>query len=349
MSSVLITGASKGIGRATATELAQRGHRVIATARNPRTLDDLDVDQRLSLDVTNQASVQAAVEQAGEIDVLISNAGVIFTAAAEASPPTEIERLFAQNTVGAIRVVQAVLPQMRERKKGRLLFVSSVAGRAVVPGSSAYSATKWALEAFAETLALELATFGIDVSLAEPGAVSSGALDDVLTYSLPDDPYAAQLTRRGTGSEMISPERVASALADLVERTTVPLRVLVGAWAERVIAARNAAPYDQPFSRPPASTKEYLVVLNIMTPDSADPAEVDRVRTAQGARVKELTAAGYVVRLWKPATDGTTIALCRATDETDLRTNALDTLPTHTWQTLEVTELRPHPSDPVLT
>ena len=214
----------------------------------------------------------------------------------------------------------------------------------MLPGSGAYSATKWALEAFAEALSLELATFGIDVSLAEPGPVSSGALDDVLTYRLPHDPYAAQLARRGTPSGMISPERVATALADLVERPTVPLRVPVGAWAEHIIAARNAAPYDQPFSRP-TTTNEFLVTLNIVIPDSADPAEVDRVRTAQGARVKELTAAGYVLRLWKPAADGTTIALCSAADETDLRA-ALDTLPTHKWHTLDVTELRPHPSEP---
>jgi muconolactone delta-isomerase len=93
---------------------------------------------------------------------------------------------------------------------------------------------------------------------------------------------------------------------------------------------------------------EFLAVINIVIPGSADPAEVDRVRTAQGARVKELTAAGYVLRLWKRAADGTTIALCRAADETDLRAKALDTLPTHEWQTLEITELRPHPSDPAL-
>jgi NADP-dependent 3-hydroxy acid dehydrogenase YdfG len=165
MSSILITGASKGIGRAAAAELARRGHRVVATARDPRTLDGLDVDQRLRLDVTDHA----AVEQAGEVDVLISNAGVIFRAAVEASPAAEIERLYAQNTVGAIRVTQAVLPQMRQRKKGRLLFVSSVAGRTVLPGNAAYTATKWALEAFAETLAIEVAGFGIDVTLRCPG------------------------------------------------------------------------------------------------------------------------------------------------------------------------------------
>src|SRR5690348_16073127 len=131
MSSILITGASKGIGRATAAELARRGHRVVATARDPRTLDGLDADLRLCLDVTDQASVDAAVGQASEIDVFISNAGVIFRAAVEASPAAEIERLYAQNTIGAIRVTQAVLPQMRQRGKGRLLFVSSVAGRTV--------------------------------------------------------------------------------------------------------------------------------------------------------------------------------------------------------------------------
>jgi muconolactone delta-isomerase len=91
---------------------------------------------------------------------------------------------------------------------------------------------------------------------------------------------------------------------------------------------------------------EFLAVINIVIPDSADPAEVDRVRTAQGVRVKELIAAGYVLRLWRRAADGTTIALCHATDETDLRAKVLDTLPTHKWQTLEITELRPHPSDP---
>ena len=250
MSSILITGASKGIGRAAAAELARRGHRVVATARDPRTLDGLDVDQALRLDVTDQASVDAAVGEAGEIDVLISNAGVIFRAAVEASPAAEIERLYAQNTVGAIRVTQAVLPQMRQRKKGRLLFVSSVSGRAFVPGQAAYSATKAALEAFAETLAIEVAGFGIDVTLAEPGPVSSGALDDILVYRLPDDPYGALFAPGGIPSAMIiSLEQVAETLADLAEWPTVPLRVPVGHVAERVIAARNAAPYDQPFVR----------------------------------------------------------------------------------------------------
>jgi NAD(P)-dependent dehydrogenase (short-subunit alcohol dehydrogenase family) len=250
MSSILITGASKGIGRAAAVELAKRGHRVVATARDPRALDGLDVDQRLRLDVTDQASVDAAVAQAGQIDVLISNAGVIFRAAVEASPLAEIERLYAQNTVGAVRVAQALLPQMRERESGRLVFVSSVGGRTVFPGNAAYAATKWALEAFAEALAMELADFGIDVTLAQPGPVSSGALDDPLAYRLPgEDPYAHLFAQGIPKASMITSEEVATALADLAERPTVPLRVPVGAVAEKILAARDAAPYDRPFAR----------------------------------------------------------------------------------------------------
>jgi NADP-dependent 3-hydroxy acid dehydrogenase YdfG len=197
MSSILITGASKGIGRATAAELARCGHRIIATARDPHSLNDLDVDQRLRLDVTDQASVDGAMAQGGEIDILISNAGAIFAAAVEASPIGEIERVYAQNTAGAIRVTQAILPQMRQRRKGRLLFLSSVAGRTVQPGTAAYAATKWALEAFAEALAIELGGFGIDVGLVEPGPVSSGALDNMRAYNLPDDPYAALFAKGG--------------------------------------------------------------------------------------------------------------------------------------------------------
>jgi NADP-dependent 3-hydroxy acid dehydrogenase YdfG len=201
----------------------------------------------LRLDVTDQATVDAAIAAAGEVDSLISNAGVIFRAAVEASPLDEIERLYAQNTVGALRVTQALLPQMRSRDAGRLIYVSSVGGRIVIPGSSAYAATKWALEAFAESLAIELGGTGVDVTLAEPGAVSSGALDDVLTYSLPDDPYAARLAGEMPAEMFVTPEFVAGALAGLVEAPDVPLRVPVGPMAEAVLAGRDAALFDRPF------------------------------------------------------------------------------------------------------
>lgn len=237
MPSVLITGASKGIGRATAVEFASRGYEVIATARDVRSLEGLDVAKRLRLDVTDQATVDRAIADAGPIDVLVSNAGVIFMAAVEASPVHEIERLFAQNTFGAVRVAQAVLPQMRARGAGRLLFVSSVLGRIVLPGSAAYAATKWALEALVEGLAAETAAFGIAATLVEPGAVSSGALDDPLTYRLPDDPYADVLSNRLDPSAFASPASVAVAIADAADMESPPLRLPVGAMAQALLGS----------------------------------------------------------------------------------------------------------------
>jgi NADP-dependent 3-hydroxy acid dehydrogenase YdfG len=228
MSSVLITGASRGIGRAVATEFARRGHRVVATARDPRTLAELDVDQRLALDVTDDASVTAAVAAAGDIDIVVANSGAIFYAAVEATPLTEAQRLFNLNTVGAIRVAQAVLPRMRERGDGKLMFMSSVLGRVVFPPAAGYAATKWALEALVEALAIEVAPFGIQAALLEPGAVSSGALDDVTTYTLPEDPYAGILTNGGPRAGMITPEQVAAEVVDAAEKPQLPLRIPIG-------------------------------------------------------------------------------------------------------------------------
>jgi NAD(P)-dependent dehydrogenase (short-subunit alcohol dehydrogenase family) len=205
------------------------------------------VDQRLALDVTDDASVEAAIEAAGEIDVLISNAGVIFYAAVEATPPAEFERLLQHNTIGALRVAQAVLPQMRARGNGRLLFMSSIVGRIVLPPGAAYAATKWALEALVEALAIEVAPLGIHAALLEPGAVSSGALDDVQTYTLPNDPYAALLGVGGEAYALITPEQVAREVADAAENPEVPLRIPLGEPARQLLAARHAARDDLPF------------------------------------------------------------------------------------------------------
>ena len=247
MSSVLITGANRGIGRAVATEFARRGHRVVATARDPHSLSDLDVSERLALDVTSDASVTAAVEAAGDIDVLISNAGVIFYAAVEAIPLPELQRLFDLNTVGAIRVAQAVLPQMRARGDGKLLFMSSVVGRVVLSPGAAYASTKWALEALVEALAIEVAPLGVQAALLEPGAVSSGALDDVATYTLPNDPYVAMLKGGGPRAGMVTPEQVAAEIADAAEKPQMPLRIPIGDAARALLAARRTAPDDVPF------------------------------------------------------------------------------------------------------
>jgi NAD(P)-dependent dehydrogenase (short-subunit alcohol dehydrogenase family) len=248
MSSVLITGASRGIGRAIAITLADRGHRVIATARRTETLADLPVDQRLRLDVTDQESVDQAIRDAGEIDVLVSNAGETVRAPLESIPLSEVERLFQLNTLGALRVAQGVLPAMRARGAGRLIFVSSVQGRLVLPMIGPYAASKWALEALAETLAIETGHFGVKVSIVQPGAVSSGGGERAKVFLTENDPYTplyeALPVLRG---ESVTPQDVAAAVADTIEQPEPPLRVPVGLPAQRALRARKEAPESEPF------------------------------------------------------------------------------------------------------
>jgi NAD(P)-dependent dehydrogenase (short-subunit alcohol dehydrogenase family) len=247
MSTVLVTGAGRGIGRAITEEFIRRGHRVIGTARNTDSLDGLDLAQRLALDVTDDDSVHAAFEAAGDVDIVVINPAEIFYAAVEAIPLNELQRLFNLNTVGALRVAQAALPRMRARGEGKLLFMSSVLGRVTLPTGAAYAATKWALEALVEALAIEVASFGIQATLLEPGAVSSGALDDVTTYALPDDPYAGLAGDDDLREAMITPEHVATEIADAAEKPELPLRLPIGDPARAVLKARHAAPDDVPF------------------------------------------------------------------------------------------------------
>ena len=166
----------------------------------------------------------------------------------EATPPAAFARLLDLNTIGALRVAQAVLPGMRARGRGRLLFVSSVAGRIAQPRQGAYAATKWALEALVEALVIEAGPLGIEAALLEPGAVSSGALDHVTTYTLPGDPYAHLRTQGGARArQMITPEEVAAGIADAAQAPRLPLRIPLGRTACEVLAARRAAPDDRPF------------------------------------------------------------------------------------------------------
>jgi NADP-dependent 3-hydroxy acid dehydrogenase YdfG len=253
MRRILITGASRGIGRATAVALAAQGYEVIATARDVTTLEDVPATLRLSLDVTDQASVDAAIAAAGRVDVLVSNAGATVRAPVETVPLTAVQQLIELNTLGALRVAQAVLPSQRARGEGQLIFVSSIQGRLVIPLIGAYGASKWALEALAETLAIEARPFGVSVHILQPGAVASGGTERAQVYLDDANPYRPLLDKLGAvRADPITTEEVAAAVAATVDQGAhAPFRIPVGAPAEAVLAARKAAPEDAPFVAAP--------------------------------------------------------------------------------------------------
>jgi NADP-dependent 3-hydroxy acid dehydrogenase YdfG len=188
---VLITGCSSGIGRAAAASLQGAGLRVYATARRAETLADLAARgiATLPLDVTDETSMAeavAAVEaDAGAVGTLINNAGYGLYGPVEQVPMAEIRRQFETNFFGLVRLTQLVLPGMRRRHGGRILNVSSMGGRATLPGGAFYHASKYAVEAFSDALRMEVAQFGIEVVLIEPGPVQT-PWNDVAAGSLGD-------------------------------------------------------------------------------------------------------------------------------------------------------------------
>jgi len=241
---VLITGCSTGFGRASAIELARRGHAVVATARRPETLADLDVASKLALDVDSDASVAEAIAQAGELDALVNNAGWSAHGPIERVPLPEVRRMFETNFFGAARMIQAVVPPMRERKSGVIVNVSSMAGRAAAPLMGFYSASKFALEGISEALHFELGHFGIRVVVIEPGFVRSSFRANAARYGIDEPPYD-ELQRAWAGSEGAliggerpGPEIVGDAVADAVEGKRPALRWPVGKDAELVLKAR---------------------------------------------------------------------------------------------------------------
>ncbi|TAJ72594.1 MAG: SDR family oxidoreductase, partial [Gallionellaceae bacterium] len=178
---VLITGASSGIGLATALHFARQGHEVYAGVRNPATATELTeaiAKEKLAIravviDVNADTSVKLGVgkvlEAAGRIDVLVNNAGIGGGGPIEDVPVDWVKTLFETNYFGVIRMIQAVLPGMRARQSGAIINVSSVFGRLVLAGHGYYAATKYALEAMSEALAQEVQVFGIRVAIIEPG------------------------------------------------------------------------------------------------------------------------------------------------------------------------------------
>jgi NAD(P)-dependent dehydrogenase (short-subunit alcohol dehydrogenase family) len=247
MARVLITGCSSGFGRATTIELTKRGHDVLASARRPETLDDLDCTDKLRLDVDDDASVAEAVQRAGQIDALVNNAGFGMTGPIEHVPLDEFRRMFETNVLGAVRMIQAVLPQMRERGSGTIVNVTSLAGLVTAPTGGAYSATKHALEAVSDALHYEVGHFGIRVALVEPGYVETEFQGKEPRFGLDTPPYDELDRQWAIAFEKLQgdgpapgPESVAQVIADAVEGTADKLRWPVGTDADMVLAARNS-------------------------------------------------------------------------------------------------------------
>ncbi len=242
---VLITGAGRAIGAATATELTRRGHHVVATARDVSLLDGLQVAQRLPLDVTSEASVRAAHAAAGELDAIVNNAAVNGTGPLEDYPLDRLAEVIDTNAIGALRVLQPVVAAWRARGSGVMVNVSSVQGKVATPLAGAYSASKHALEALSDTLHYELGHFGIRVVVVEPGYVAPGMKDGRAHPGPADyDELRAQwdgadATITGPGGRP-GPESVAVAIADAIEDPDTPLRVEVGDDAKLVLATRRA-------------------------------------------------------------------------------------------------------------
>ncbi|GAC1566821.1 MAG: hypothetical protein NVS2B3_01680 [Vulcanimicrobiaceae bacterium] len=192
---IVISGTSSGFGYDAARTLAKAGHRVFGTMRDvagrnagaARALGELGITI-VELDVTDDASIARGAAQilahAGHIDVLVNNAGTAHMGVTEAFTPASFERQFATNVTGSFRMSRAFLPGMRERKRGLVIFVSSVVGRFVLPFTGVYTASKFAIEALAESMSYEVRPFGIDIALVEPGAYATNIFSAIVA---PDD------------------------------------------------------------------------------------------------------------------------------------------------------------------
>jgi NAD(P)-dependent dehydrogenase (short-subunit alcohol dehydrogenase family) len=188
---VLVTGCSSGIGKATAIRLAKAGKKVVATARKVEALQDCVAAgcAVVSLDVNDEASMTAAVAQIerehGVVGALVNNAGYSQSGAVESLPMDKLRRQFETNVFGLVRMVQLCAPGMCAQGYGRIVNIGSMGGRFTLPGGGAYHATKWAVESLTDALRFELAGFGVDVVLIQPGIIRTGFAEAVSQQMAP--------------------------------------------------------------------------------------------------------------------------------------------------------------------
>lgn len=244
MPKVLITGTSRGLGRSLVNELAQRNYQVIAGARNINDIEDLAVFKKVVLDICCEENIKALEKENEDIDILINNAAYNVAGPIEAIPIEEIRKEVETNLMGAIRLIQTVLPGMRKKKKGVIVNISSVADRFASPYGGIYSATKAALALISEALSFELRHFGIKVILIEAGAIKTDLPIKQKHFSLPDYlPLDEQIKIRFEKylkeDRRTPPDTMAKIIVDAIENPDTGLKVAAGKDAEYMIAMHS--------------------------------------------------------------------------------------------------------------
>lgn len=255
-----VTGSSRGLGRQFVETALDRGDSVAATARNTSSLDDLvaeygDAVLPLAMDVTDKATVSEAVDRTvarfGRLDVVVNNAGFAQIGAVEELTEDELRDQLETNLFGAVRVIQAALPQLRAQGTGHIIQLSSAAGLIAAPLGGAYSASKWGLEGLNESLAYEVSPFGIKLTIVEPGGFATRNGDNPnpldnghVATTMPEyDDLRRQLAGMNASQPKGDPAAAARALLKIVDSDNPPIRVLFGlgfypmvqqAYAERL-------------------------------------------------------------------------------------------------------------------
>jgi NAD(P)-dependent dehydrogenase (short-subunit alcohol dehydrogenase family) len=243
----LITGVSSGFGRELTGQLLKRGDRVVGTVRDASKVADLverypKIFRADVLDVTDVAAIREVVErsfaQLGRIDVIISNAGYGLFGAAEELSDKEVDHIVATNLVGSIQLIRAVLPHLRAQGGGRIIQISSYGGQVAFPGNSMYHATKWGNEGFVESVAQEVASFGIGMTIVEPGGARTefryGSAQVAKLMPIYDGNPAHSFLRMldpKNGLAPGDPARMAARIIESVDVQPAPLRMVLGSQA----------------------------------------------------------------------------------------------------------------------
>jgi NAD(P)-dependent dehydrogenase (short-subunit alcohol dehydrogenase family) len=256
----LVTGCSRGFGRALADAVLDAGDNLLATARDPATLEGLG-DGRpgclatAPLDVTDEgeaaAAVHAAIAAFGSLDVLVNNAGYGDIGSVEDTSIASFRRQIETNLFGTILMTKAAIPHMRERREGHIVQFSSVGGRLGAPGRAAYSAAKWGVEGFSEVLAQEMKLVGVNVSIVEPGGFRTDFAGSSTTIEGGRPEYdevvgkAARMQAAYHGYQPGDPHRGAAAILKLVAMKDPPLRLPLGSDAVTAIALSDRKRLDE--------------------------------------------------------------------------------------------------------